>query len=131
MASLNKVMIIGRLGGDPQLVYMPNGAPVATMNIATDESYQKDGQKIELVEWHRVQAWNKLGELCAKYLNKGRLIYVEGKLRTRKWKDKQGRDRYSTEIVAQKVQFLEKRKDNQNAGMGDADSGSDADDAPF
>ena len=133
-ASLNKVMIIGRLGSDPEIRYTPSGSPVVNMSVATDESYQKDGQKVEQTEWHRVQVWRKLAEHCANYLSKGRLVFVEGRLRTRKWQDQQGNDRYTTEIVARTVQFLDKAKDGQQAGdVGpDVPSGVPSEeDAPF
>ena len=106
MASLNRVLIMGNLGQDPELRYTQNQTPVVTLNIATTESWNRDGQKQEQTEWHRVIVWNKQAENCAKYLAKGRSVFVEGKLQTRSWDDKNGQKRYTTEIVASSVQFL-------------------------
>ena len=104
---LNKVMIIGRLGRDPELRYTQSGSPVATLNVATDESYMdRDGNKVERTEWHRVSVFQRQAENCANFLTKGSLVYVEGSLQTRKWQDQNGQDRYTTEIKAQRVQFL-------------------------
>jgi len=108
MASgLNKVMLIGRLGSDPEVRYTTNGGAVANFNLATNESWvDKAGQKQEKTEWHRVVVWGKLGELCGQYLSKGRQAFVEGKLQTRDWTDKEGHKRYTTEVVAMNIQFL-------------------------
>lgn len=107
---LNKVMIIGRLGRDPEMRYTQTGSPVCSLNIATDESYtDKDGNKVERTEWHRVSVFQRSAENCAQFLSKGSLVYVEGSLQTRKWQDQQGQDRYTTEIKAQRVQFLDKK----------------------
>lgn len=108
MASgLNKVMIIGRLGNDPEVRYTSNGGAVANFNMATNESWvDKSGAKQERTEWHRVVVWGKLGELCGQYLAKGRQAFVEGRLQTREWTDKEGGKRYTTEVVAQNIQFL-------------------------
>lgn len=107
---LNKVMIIGRLGRDPELRYSQSGAPICSLSIATDESYQdRDGNKVERTEWHRVSVFQRSAENCANYLAKGSLVYVEGNLQTRKWQDQQGQDRYTTEIRAQRVQFLDRK----------------------
>lgn len=109
---LNKVMIIGHLGRDPELRYTQTGTPVATLNIATDESYvDKEGNKVERTEWHRVVVFQRAAENCSQYLSKGSLVFVEGKLQTRKWQDQQGQDRYSTEIKADRVQFLDRKGD--------------------
>lgn len=111
---LNKVQIIGHLGRDVELRYSQNGSAVASLNIATDESYtDRDGNKVERTEWHRVTVYGKQAENCANYLSKGSLVYVEGSLQTRKWQDQNGQDRYTTEIKAQRVQFL-----NRVAGDG-------------
>ncbi len=116
---LNKVMIIGRLGADPELKYTQSGVPMANMRIATDESYtDRDGNKVDQTEWHRVTVFQRQAENCAKFLGKGSLVYVEGSLITRKWQDQQGQDRYSTEIRAQRVQFLDRRGDGRQQ-MGD------------
>lgn len=117
---LNKVMLIGRLGRDPELRYSQGGAPVANMNVATDESYtDKDGNRQERTEWHRVVVFQRLAENCANYLAKGSLVYVEGSLQTRKWTDQQGQDRYTTEIRAQKVTFLDRKSDRAIPGAED------------
>ena len=116
MASLNRVMIIGRLGRDPELRYSQSGAPVCTLQAATDESYtDRDGNKVDRTEWHRISCFQKQAENCANFLTKGSLIYVEGSLTTRKWQDQQGQDRYTTEIKAERVQFLDRKGDNQGA----------------
>ena len=108
MASgVNKVILIGRLGNDPEVRYTSNGGAVANFNVATNESWvDKAGQKQERTEWHRVVVWGKLSELCGQYLSKGRQAFVEGRLQTREWNDKEGHKRYTTEIVAQNIQFL-------------------------
>ena len=94
---LNKVMLIGRLGRDPELRYTQSGSPVATLNVATDESYvDRDGNKVERTEWHRVSVFQRQAENCANFLAKGSLVYVEGNLQTRKWQDQNGQDRYTT-----------------------------------
>ena len=112
---LNKVMIIGRLGRDPELRYTQSGMPVCNMSIATDESYvDRDGNKVEKAEWHSVVVFQKQAENCANYLGKGSMVYVEGSLQTRKWQDKQGQDRYSTEIKAQFVKFLNRKGEEGN-----------------
>ena len=119
---LNKVMIIGHLGRDPELRYTQSGTPVATLNIATDESYtDRDGNKVERTEWHRVVVFQRSAENCNQYLSKGSLVFVEGKLQTRKWQDQQGQDRYSTEIKADRIQFLDRK--GERGGSGDADGG--------
>ncbi len=109
---LNKAMIIGRLGRDPELRYSRDGKPVCTMNAATDESYtDRNGQRVDRAEWHRIVVYGKTAENCAHHLGKGNLVYVEGSLQTRKWKDQQGQDRFTTEIKAQRVQFLDRKAD--------------------
>ena len=105
--SVNKVILVGRLGQNPEVRYTPSGAAVANFSVATNESWSdKNGQKQERTEWHRVVVWGKLAELCAQYLAKGRQCYVEGRLQTREWQDKDGVKKYSTEVQAQTVQFL-------------------------
>jgi single-strand DNA-binding protein len=107
MAGVNKAILIGNLGRDPELKYTQNGQPVANFTLATSENWtDKSGEKVERTEWHRVVAWGKTGELCAQYLAKGRSVYVEGRIQTREWEDKEGQKRYTTEVVAQTVQFL-------------------------
>jgi single-strand DNA-binding protein len=104
---VNKVILVGNLGADPDMRYTPSGAGVCELRMATNESWSdKNGQRQERTEWHRIVVWGKRAELCAKYLSKGRQCYVEGRLRTRSWEDKEGNKRYTTEIVATDVQFL-------------------------
>lgn len=140
MASLNLVQLIGRLGRDVDLKYSQSGNPVANISIATDESYtDRDGNKVERTEWHRVVAYGKTAENCANYLAKGSLVYVEGSLQTRKWTDQSGQDRYTTEIKAQRVQFLDRKgggSQQQDARQGSApqrqqSSEASLDDIPF
>jgi single-strand DNA-binding protein len=105
--SVNKVILVGRLGQNPETRYTPGGSAVCNFSVATSESWiDKSGQKQERTEWHRIVAWGKLAELCQQYLSKGRQVYVEGKLQTRQWQDQTGQTRYTTEIQAQTVQFL-------------------------
>lgn len=106
MSGVNKVILVGRLGADPEVKAIGSGSTVARLNLATSESWVKDGQRQERTEWHRVTVWGKLAEICGKHLAKGRQVYVEGKLQTRSWEDQQGQKRYTTEIVASTVQFL-------------------------
>lgn len=106
MASLNRVMILGRLGADPELRYTQNQTAVATLSVATTEFWTKDGQRQEQTEWHRVIVWNRQAENCCKYLSKGRSVFVEGKVQTRSWEDKGGQKRYTTEIIANNIQFV-------------------------
>src|SRR3989338_1322245 len=105
--SVNKVILIGRLGSNPEIRYTPSGAAVGNFNIATSENWNdKTGQKQERTEWHRIVVWSKLAELCNQYLSKGRQVYIEGRLQTREWQDKTQQTRYTTEVQAQTVQFL-------------------------
>jgi single-strand DNA-binding protein len=107
MASVNKVILIGNLGNDPELKYTPSNRPVCNLSLATNEVFKdKSGQRQERTEWHRVTVWGEQGETCSKYLTKGRSVYVEGRLQTRSWDDKDGKKRYSTDIVADRVVFL-------------------------
>ena len=107
MRGVNKVMLIGRLGKDPELRYTTNGQPVANFTLATTEVRgSKDTEKQEYTEWHRVVAWGRLAEICGEYLSKGKMVYVEGSLRTRSWDDNQGNKRWTTEIVANQMQIL-------------------------
>jgi single-strand DNA-binding protein len=120
MSGINKVILIGRLGADPEVKVVTGGNNVARLSIATSENWtDKQGQKQERTEWHKVVVWGKLAELCGKYLSKGRQCYVEGRLQTRSWDDPQGQKRYSTEIVANTVQFL-----GSNAATSSPSSGS-------
>jgi single-strand DNA-binding protein len=124
MAGVNKVIIVGRLGKDPEVRTVGNGGTVAQITVATSENWvDKEGHKQERTEWHRVVAWGKLAEICGKHLSKGRQVYVEGRLQTRSWEDQQGVKKYSTEIVASTVQFLgsagERSTENTAARGGD------------
>ena len=132
--SLNKVILIGRLTRDPDMRFTPSGQPVSNFSVATDEAYVgKDGQKVEKAEFHRVVVWGKQADFVANYLGKGRLVYVEGKLETRKWQDQSGQDRYSTEIKAVTVQALDRKPDGQPAPQQPAqyNANDDLDQLPF
>jgi len=143
MAGVNKVILVGRLGSDPEVRYTQDGSAVASFSIATSDEWKdkETGDKKERTEWHRIVAWRKLGEICGEYLSKGRQVYIEGKLQTRSW-EKDGITRYTTEIVASDVQFLGGRDSGtasaQNPyGSREADasgpsgSGPQDDDIPF
>lgn len=107
MASLNKVMLIGNLGKDPEVRYTTSGTAVASFSLATSErSKNKNGEWEDKTEWHNITLWGRLAEIAGEYLAKGRTVYIEGRLQTRKWQDKDGRDRYTTEIVGEKMQML-------------------------
>lgn len=112
MASVNKVIIVGNLGRDPETRYMPNGEAVTNIAVATTESWKdkNSGEKKELTEWHRITFYRKLAEIAGQYLKKGSQIYVEGRLQTRKWQDKDGVERYTTEIIADTMQMLGSRQ---------------------
>lgn len=116
---INKVILIGHVGGDPEVRHMPNGNAVATISIATTESWKdkQTGDKQERTEWHRVVCFNRLGEIVGEYVKKGSKLYLEGSLRTRKWQDPQGQDRYTTEIVAADIQMLDGK--GSSSGMQD------------
>ncbi len=155
MSGVNKVIIVGNLGNDPEIKTVGQGGTVARFSVATSESWVgKDGQKQDRTEWHRIVVWGKQAENCAKFLSKGRQVYVEGKLQTRSWDDATtGQKKYSTEIVAQTVQFLSSgagasagggsyNRNNANAGGGGGEEmtqdfgpepsfGNDSDDIPF
>ena len=105
---INKVILVGNVGGDPETRYMPSGSAVTNLTIATNESWKdkQTGEQKERTEWHRVAMFNRLAEIAAEYLRKGSQVYIEGKLRTRKWQDKSGNDRYTTEIIADEMQML-------------------------
>jgi single-strand DNA-binding protein len=119
MAGLNKVILIGRLGQDPVLRYTPSGNAVANFSIATSENWNdKEGQRQERTEWHRLVVWGKVAELCGQYLAKGREVCVEGKLQTREWSDRDSNKRTTTEVVATQVTFLGSRNDNGGGGGG-------------
>jgi len=116
---INKVILIGNLGADPELRFTQSGTPVATFNVATTERWKdKDGNQQEQTEWHRIVAWRRLAEICGEYLNKGSRVYIEGKLQTRKWQDQNGNDRYTTEIVAREMKMLTPRGEGGGGSYG-------------
>src|SRR3978361_1881549 len=123
MASVNKVILIGNLGADPEVRYMPSGDAVANLRIATTENWKdKAGEKQEKTEWHRVAFFGKLAEIAGEYLKKGSQVYVEGRLQTRKWQDKDGAEKYTTEIVADRMQMLGSRGGSGGGDRGDEGS---------
>jgi single-strand DNA-binding protein len=144
MAGVNKVILIGNLGRDPELRYTQNGQAVVNFNIATSENWidKSSGERQERTEWHRIVVWGRTGEMCAKYLSKGRTVYVEGRLQTREWEDREGQKRRTTEVNAQTVQFLggprgsgggqggDLPPDSENGGTAGDPSGGD-DGIPF
>lgn len=122
MASVNKVILIGNLGRDPEVRYAPSGDAIANVTLATTETWKdKNGEKQEKTEWHRVSFFGKTAEVVGQYLKKGSQVYVEGRIQTRKWTDKEGQERYTTEIVADKMQMLGGR--SGSASMDSSDSG--------
>jgi single-strand DNA-binding protein len=140
MSGVNKVIVLGRLGADPEVKNVSANQTVARLSVATSENWtDREGQKQERTEWHRVVVWGKLAELCGKYLTKGRQVYIEGRLQTRSWEDQQGQKKYTTEIVANTVQFLgggnsEASRDNQSSGpenFGPEPSFDSSDELPF
>lgn len=120
MASVNKVIVMGNLGSDPEVRFTQGGQCVATLSIATNERWKnkQTGEPEERTEWHRVVLWGKIAELARDYLAKGRTVYIEGRLQTRKWEDNQGQTKYTTEIVAQTMQFVGGRGDAPQGGGG-------------
>ena len=145
MSGINKAILIGRLGSDPEVRYTPSGVAVANFSVATSEEWKdKDsGEKKERTEWHRIVAWRRLGEICGEYLSKGKQVYIEGRIQTRSWDDRDGNKKYTTEIVASDVQFLGTRdmsdggKPSGGGGgggggfQGAPGPGPDDDDIPF
>ncbi len=118
MSSLNKILLIGNLGKDPEIRYTPDGSPVATFSIATSENWtDKNGTRQEHTEWHNIVAWNKLADLSKRFLSKGRQVYVEGRLRTRDWTDRDGNKRRTTEIIATQMVLLGGRPQSAEAGV--------------
>ncbi|MEI6321312.1 MAG: single-stranded DNA-binding protein [Pseudomonadota bacterium] len=122
MASINKVILIGNLGRDPEVRYTPNGNAICNISVATTRNWKDktSGDKVEETEWHRVVFYDRLAEIAGEYLKKGRPVYVEGRLKTRKWQDKEGKDVYTTEVIADSMQLLGGRE-----GMGGGDAGGD------
>ena len=131
MASVNKVILVGNLGRDPEVRFMPNGEAVCNFSIATTDSWKdKSGAKQERTEWHNIVMYRKLAEIAGEYLKKGRPVYVEGRLQTRKWQTKEGQDRYTTEIIADQMQMLGGRDGGSSnasydGGMDQSNSGND------
>jgi len=125
---INKVIIVGNLGGDPETRYMPSGSAVTNLTVATNESWKdkQTGEQKDRTEWHKVAMFNRLAEIAAEYLRKGSQVYIEGKLRTRKWQDKSGNDRWTTEIIADEMQMLGSR----GGGGGSAPMSSGQDSGP-
>ena len=136
MASVNKVILVGNLGRDPELRYIQSGQAVANFSLATNEKWRDKEEKTqERTEWHRIVVWGKSAENCAQYLQKGRSVYIEGRLQTREWEDREGNKRTTTEVVAQVVQFLGGRGGVGSEGPpmpeGPGDPGPPASDVPF
>jgi len=145
MSGVNKVILIGHLGADPEVRFTQGGTAVANMRIATSERFKnRNGEQEERTEWHRVVAWARLAEICQQYLKKGKQVYIEGRLQTRSWEDQQGNKRYSTEIVANNMQMLGRAGDSpmdvpsqdvpasaQPAGAPRGGGSADDDDLPF
>jgi single-strand DNA-binding protein len=121
---VNKVILIGNLGADPEVRYTQNGTAVANFRMATTETWKKEGEKEELTEWHRVVAFGRLGQICGEYLSKGSKVYIEGRIQTRKWEDRDGNPRYTTEIVAREMKMLSSR------GADEGQSGKYNDEEP-
>lgn len=115
---INKVILLGNIGADPEVRYLPNGNAVATLSIATGEVWKdkQTGERQERTEWHRVVCFNRLGEIAGEYAKKGAKVYIEGSLKTRKWQDQQGQDKYTTEIIAQDFQMVDDRNSNRSGG---------------
>ena len=126
MASVNKVILIGNLGRDPEVRYAPSGSAIANVTIATSRNWKDKttGERQEETEWHRVVFYDKLAEIAGEYLKKGKSVYVEGRLKTRKWTDKDGVEKYTTEIIANEMTMLGSREGGGGGGMGDTEMGS-------
>ena len=132
MAGINKVIIVGFLGSDPELRTMPNGEAVANISVATSEAWtdKNTGERREMTEWHRIVFYRRQAEICGEYLKKGSHVYIEGRLRTRKWQDQNGQDRYTTEIQGDILQMLDSRSDRQSDGYA-TPAGKPAAEAPM
>ena len=129
---VNKVILVGRLGQDVELKKTPNGSFVANFSLATTEKWtDNNGVKREPTEWHRIIAWKKLAEICGAYLKKGMQVYIEGKLQTRSWEDRDGNKKYTTEIVAREMKMLSGKERTQDAPEYSNDTGFEDDDIPF
>lgn len=114
MSGINKVILVGHLGKDPEVRHLEGGVSVASFPLATSETYNKDGRKIEQTEWHNIVMWRGLADVASKYLQKGKLVYIEGKLRTRSFEDKEGTKKYTTEVVAENFTMLGRKSDFEN-----------------
>ncbi|HEX7367355.1 MAG TPA: single-stranded DNA-binding protein [Pelobium sp.] len=128
MSGINKVILVGHLGKDPEVRHLDGNVSVASFPLATSESYNKDGKRIEQTEWHNIVMWRGLADVAAKYLQKGKLVYIEGKLRTRSFEDKEGHKKYSTEIVAENFTLLGRKTDfegNNNQNTAQANSSAE------
>jgi single-strand DNA-binding protein len=134
MAGVNKIILMGHLGRDPEMRYMPDGTANATLNLATSESYKdREGNRQERTEWHRVVLWGRMAEIAGEYLRKGSLAYIEGRLRTRKWTDKEGQERYTTEIAGDRLQLIGGRRDggeDDHGGHAGSGGGGGMDQGP-
>lgn len=136
---INKVILIGRLGKDPDIRYTPDGTMVTTFRIATDEQWKdKNGEKVQRTEWHQIVTYRKLAEICGNYLVKGKLVFIEGRIQTRSWEDKEGIKRYTTEIIASDMKMLDSKGQNKtddssfDASTGGINNGdAPLDDVPF
>jgi single-strand DNA-binding protein len=141
MSGINKVILVGHLGKDPEVRHLEGGVSVASFPLATSETFNKDGQKIEQTEWHNIVMWRGLADVAAKFLQKGKLVYIEGKLRTRSFEDKEGIKKYTTEVVAENFTMLGRKSDFESENMqrqpikaNDTSStfiGENAEDLPF
>ena len=136
--SVNKVILIGRLGKDPEVRYTQSGTAVTNFNMATTRTYKKENEKVDETEWHRVVAFGRTAEVCGEYLQKGSQVYVEGRLQTREWEDKDGNRRWTTEIITERMQMLGSRSEREagppSGGMDPFDKTPDTfpdDDVPF
>src|SRR5215216_5040004 len=116
MSGINKVILVGHLGKDPEVRYLEGGVSVASFPLATTETFNKDGRKVEQTEWHNIVLWRSLADVAAKYLQKGKLVYIEGKLRTRSFEDKEGVKKYTTEVVAENFTLLGRKTDFEGDG---------------
>ncbi|HUN56137.1 MAG TPA: single-stranded DNA-binding protein [Smithella sp.] len=131
---VNKVILIGRLGKDPDVRYTPDGTMVTNFNLATDEQWKdKNGEKVQKTEWHRIVTWGKLAEICGNYLVKGKLVFIEGRIQTRSWEDKEGVKRFTTEIIASNMQMLDSKGQSKadDASFDPSSAGPNGGNAPL
>ena len=128
---INKAILIGNVGAAPEVCYTQAGKAVASFNVATSESWTKDGKKEEKTEWHKCVAWDKLGEICGKYLDKGSKVYIEGKIQTQQWEDKDGAKRYTTEIVVSEMKMLSPKGGSGGQQDEHREQATDMEDVPF